>query len=153
VNGKEYITIMEMAERLGKKPNAVKQLLYNAGIKPVSREALYELEAFEAIKNAPPPGRPKRATLTIEEDDLDKLYEKMKAIHERTKNTRMAIRSVKLEPGMRLETMSPSDKKRFGDLINEITELNELREKSEREALKTPENPRPPSPEPPQGSA
>jgi len=90
VNGKEYITIKEMAERLGKKPNAVKQLLYNAGIKPVSRDALYEMEAFEAIKDAPPPGRPKHPVIAealatvaelaelIKSGDMDAIQETLK---------------------------------------------------------------------------
>ena len=135
VNGKEYITIKEMAERLGKKPNAVKQLLYNANIKPVSREALYELEAFEEIKYAPPPGRPPRTILlNLDEDDPDKLYERVKEIHEHTKNAPFGITYVELELD-KFEELSPSDKKRFRDLLNEITEVNEVREKAKRKAM------------------
>jgi hypothetical protein len=50
-----------MAERLQKKPSAVKTLLHNAGQKPISRDALYPVEAFNAIKDAPSKGRPKKA--------------------------------------------------------------------------------------------
>jgi len=58
INGKEFITVHEMAERLGKKKYAVQKLLQNYGLKPISKDALYPIEAFEAIKNAPAPGRP-----------------------------------------------------------------------------------------------
>ena len=79
MNGKEYITIKEMAEKLGKKPNAVKQLLYNANIKPVSREALYDLEAFETIKKAPSPGRPKNPAVAKAETTLADFREAVKS--------------------------------------------------------------------------
>jgi hypothetical protein len=60
INGKEFLTVREMAERLNKRPGTVKQLLRNAGKRPVSKDALYDLEAFDSIKNAPSPGRPKK---------------------------------------------------------------------------------------------
>jgi len=56
----EFLTVKEMAERLGKKPSAIKQLLHKAGQKPISKDALYSVEAYEAIKDAPPRGRPKK---------------------------------------------------------------------------------------------
>jgi len=58
INGEEFLTVRDMAERLNKKTDAVKKLLHNAGLKPISRDALYPVKAFEVIKNAPPPGRP-----------------------------------------------------------------------------------------------
>jgi hypothetical protein len=60
INGKEFLTIREMADRLHKEYFAVKQSLFRAGIKPVSTESLYEPSAFEIVKNSPPPGRPKK---------------------------------------------------------------------------------------------
>jgi len=54
------LTVKEMAERLGKTTTNVKQLLRNAGKKPVCKDAIYDIEAFESIKDAPPPGRPKK---------------------------------------------------------------------------------------------
>jgi hypothetical protein len=60
INGKEFLNVKEMAERLKKRPGTVKQLLRNAGKRPVSKDALYDIEAFDAIKTAPPPGRPKK---------------------------------------------------------------------------------------------
>ena len=59
VNGKEYITVKEMADRLKIEPNTVKQRLYQHDIKPVSKDALYELSALETIKDTTM-GRPKK---------------------------------------------------------------------------------------------
>ena len=61
INGKEFLTVKEMAERLNKKPSAVKMLLHLAGEKPVSKDALYDMRSFDAIKNKPGPGRPKKS--------------------------------------------------------------------------------------------
>jgi len=60
INGKEFLTVREMAEMLEKTPMAVKQLLRTKGIKPVSKDALYNIEALETLKTAPPPGRPRK---------------------------------------------------------------------------------------------
>ena len=60
INGEEFFTIREIAEISGKKYFAVKQLLHNADIKPVTTESLYEKQALDFILNAPPPGRPKK---------------------------------------------------------------------------------------------
>jgi len=60
VNGKEFLAVKEMAERSEKKKDAIKKLLNNAGIKPVCKDAIYDFEAYEVIKDAPPPGRPKK---------------------------------------------------------------------------------------------
>jgi len=59
VNGKEYITIKEMADKLEIEPNTIKQRLFQHDIKPVSKDALYDLSALEAIKNTVM-GRPKK---------------------------------------------------------------------------------------------
>jgi len=53
------ITISEMAKELGIKRNAVLQRLYVAGIKPITKEAIYPESALEAIRNVPGRGRPK----------------------------------------------------------------------------------------------
>jgi hypothetical protein len=60
VNGQEFITVQEMAKRLGILANTVNQRLFQKGIKPVSKDALYELSALDAIGVAPM-GRPKKA--------------------------------------------------------------------------------------------
>jgi hypothetical protein len=56
------LTITEMATELGLAPNAVMQRLYVAGIKPISKEAIYDPSALEAIRNVPGKGRPKKVT-------------------------------------------------------------------------------------------
>jgi hypothetical protein len=66
VDGKEYITVDEMAKREGKKPNAIKQLLFNLGIKPIKKVGLYPLEAWEAIRNVPGKGRPAKVKPEVE---------------------------------------------------------------------------------------
>jgi len=63
INGKEFLTVREMAERLKKTMIAVKQLLRTKGIKPVSKDALYDFAALEVLENAPPPGRPRKPKL------------------------------------------------------------------------------------------
>jgi len=59
INGKEFLTVKELAKRSKRTPKAVKQFLYREDIKPVSKDAIYEIEALDALLNAPPPGRPK----------------------------------------------------------------------------------------------
>jgi len=58
----EGLTISEMAEILGMTAPAVKQRLFVAKIKPITKEALYDKSALETISNAPGKGRPKKAT-------------------------------------------------------------------------------------------
>ncbi len=58
----EGVTISEMAEILGIAPNTVMQRLYVAGIKPITKEAVYDKSALEAIRNVPGKGRPKKQT-------------------------------------------------------------------------------------------
>jgi hypothetical protein len=60
INGKEFFTIREMADKSGKEYFAVKQALFRAGIKPVTTESLYDEKALEFIKNSRPPGRPRK---------------------------------------------------------------------------------------------
>jgi hypothetical protein len=55
------ITISEMAKILDIAPNTVMQRLYVAGIKPITKEAVYDKSALEAIRNVPGKGRPKKA--------------------------------------------------------------------------------------------
>jgi len=56
----EGVTVSEMAAELGLDPNAVRQRLFVAKIKPATKEALYEKSALEAIRNVPGKGRPRR---------------------------------------------------------------------------------------------
>jgi len=47
-----------MAAELGIAPDTAKQRLFVAKIKPITREAIYEKSALEAIRNVPGKGRP-----------------------------------------------------------------------------------------------
>ena len=58
VNG---LTASEMAETLGLKLKTVKKRLETAGIKPLTKEAVYDKSALEAIRNVPGKGRPLKA--------------------------------------------------------------------------------------------
>jgi hypothetical protein len=57
LNG-EYLTISEMAEKLEITYLTAKQRLLRAGIKPVTKDVLYEKSALEAIRNVLGKGRP-----------------------------------------------------------------------------------------------
>jgi hypothetical protein len=54
------LTLTEIAEALGIDKWAAEKRLRKAGVEKLTREALYPLDAVERIKNAPPPGRPKK---------------------------------------------------------------------------------------------
>jgi hypothetical protein len=56
----EGMTIKEMSEQLGINTSAVKKRIFTAGIKPLTREAIYSNETLEAIRNVLPKGRPKK---------------------------------------------------------------------------------------------
>jgi hypothetical protein len=52
----EGLNIKEMAENLHIHPNTVKQRLFQRGIKPFCKDALYEPSAFERISDFGPKG-------------------------------------------------------------------------------------------------
>jgi hypothetical protein len=54
----EGMTIPEIAEKLGITYLAAKQRLLRAGIKPITKEAIYVKDAWERIRDTPGPGRP-----------------------------------------------------------------------------------------------
>jgi hypothetical protein len=59
------LTVAEIGEHLGISAKAAKQRLFRAGIAPVGYAgptAIYAFEVVEAIRNTPPPGRPKKKT-------------------------------------------------------------------------------------------
>jgi len=58
--GVEGMTVSEMAEKLELPLATVKKRLLRAGRKPFTMEALYTSEDFEAIRNVPGRGRPKK---------------------------------------------------------------------------------------------
>jgi hypothetical protein len=51
ISGMEGLTITEIASILGIEPSAAKVRLWKAGIKPLTKEALYPREAVDAIKD------------------------------------------------------------------------------------------------------
>jgi hypothetical protein len=53
-------TIREMALELGIPPNTVKQRVFQAGIRPITREAIYPPDTLDRIREAPM-GRPPKA--------------------------------------------------------------------------------------------
>jgi hypothetical protein len=54
----EGLTITEMSELLGIPYETAKVRLFRAGIKPITKDALYEKSALEAIRDVPGKGRP-----------------------------------------------------------------------------------------------
>jgi hypothetical protein len=54
------LTITEIADKLGITYLTAKQRLLRAGIKPISKEAVYHESALEAIRVVAPVGRPKK---------------------------------------------------------------------------------------------
>jgi hypothetical protein len=65
----EYITVKEMADILKITTNTVNQRLFQNGIKPISKDALYEISALEIIKDTTM-GRPKNPK--TQDPDKDK---------------------------------------------------------------------------------
>jgi hypothetical protein len=60
LNG-DFLTIAEIAKKLGISYITAKQRLLRAGIKPVAKDAIYPVESVEAIRNVSGKGRPKKA--------------------------------------------------------------------------------------------
>ena len=56
INGIEYLTIKEIAKKLKITTTATKWRLHYRKIKPISREAIYDISALEAIKEFAPKG-------------------------------------------------------------------------------------------------
>ena len=50
------LTIKEMSEKLGISPNTVKQRLFQRGIKPICKDALYDVFALKQISDFGPKG-------------------------------------------------------------------------------------------------
>jgi hypothetical protein len=55
------LTVAEMAEILGIAPNAVAQRLFVAKIKPLTKDAIYDRSALDAIRDVAGKGRPRKA--------------------------------------------------------------------------------------------
>jgi hypothetical protein len=57
----EGLTIKEMAVILGITSDAVQQRLLVAKIKPITKDAVYDKSALEAIRKVPGKGRPRKS--------------------------------------------------------------------------------------------
>ena len=57
----EGYTMTEMAELLDVPVKTVNMRLFRQGIKPITKEAIYDKSALEAIRNVPGKGRPPKA--------------------------------------------------------------------------------------------
>ena len=57
----EGYTAKEMADILGINLKAAKLRIFRAGIKPITKDALYDKSVLEILKNVPGKGRPKKA--------------------------------------------------------------------------------------------
>jgi transposase len=58
----EGLTMSEMAKILGVEIKTVNMRLFRAGIKPITKDALYDKSALEAIRDVPGRGRPRKRT-------------------------------------------------------------------------------------------
>jgi hypothetical protein len=57
----EGLTVAEMAEILSIPYETAKVRLFRAGIKPITKDAVYDKSALDAIRNVPGKGRPPKA--------------------------------------------------------------------------------------------
>jgi hypothetical protein len=60
----EGMTIAEMAKKLSLGIKTVEGRIQRGGYKPLTKDALYALDVFEAIRNVPGKGRPRKAPET-----------------------------------------------------------------------------------------
>ena len=56
----EGLTVSEMAEKTGLKPKTILTRLRTLGIKPITKEAIYEHSTLKALEEMRPVGRPKK---------------------------------------------------------------------------------------------
>ena len=60
INGVQFFTVSEMEKELNISRNTIKHRIFELGISPVSKDALYTEKDFESIRNVPGKGRPKK---------------------------------------------------------------------------------------------
>jgi hypothetical protein len=60
IYGMEGLTIIEIAQILGIQPSAVMQRLIRAGIKPITKEAIYDPSCIDQIREVSKGGRPRK---------------------------------------------------------------------------------------------
>lgn len=59
----EYFTVADMSKELGESLETIKKRITRLGIKPLSRDALYEKSVLDILRNTPGKGRPKKESL------------------------------------------------------------------------------------------
>ena len=57
----EGLTILEMSKKLGISSNTLKQRITRLGIKPLTKDAVYDKSVLEKIRNVKSVGRPPKA--------------------------------------------------------------------------------------------
>jgi len=62
----EGITVSEMAEKTGLKPKTILTRLRTLGIKPITKEAIYEPSALKALEEMRSVGRPSKKPASTE---------------------------------------------------------------------------------------
>jgi hypothetical protein len=55
------MTIPEMADKLKLPRDTIKRRILRGGYKPLTKDAVYSIEVFEAIRSVPGKGRPPKA--------------------------------------------------------------------------------------------
>jgi hypothetical protein len=55
------MTISEMADKLKLPRDTIKRRILRGGYKPLTKDAMYSVDVFEAIKDVPGRGRPPKA--------------------------------------------------------------------------------------------
>ena len=60
INGKEFLTVKDMADRSGKTKDAVKKILHRHDIEPTAKDAIYPADVYKIIEDTLSPGRPKK---------------------------------------------------------------------------------------------
>jgi len=71
-------TIIEIAEKLDISYLTAKQRLLRAGIKPITKDALYDMSVLDILKNTPGKGRPKKTEITKPKESKNEPVKKQK---------------------------------------------------------------------------
>jgi transposase len=66
------MTIVEMSEELGLGIKTVEGRIQRGGYKPLTKDAVYSMEVFEAIKDVPGKGRPPKVKPVAPEEPAKK---------------------------------------------------------------------------------
>jgi predicted transcriptional regulator len=62
----EGMTITEMAKELGLPRDTIKHRILRGGFEPITKDAMYAKDVFDAIRNVPGKGRPRKNPETKE---------------------------------------------------------------------------------------